>query len=323
MANLSPDSNQENKKQGKVVARMLRFFPTSERIGSRFDIVPPAPSPGRSGVAVVAIVRDEAVTVADWISFHRRAGVRRFILYDNGSTDGTARAALNAGQGDVTVVPWRLPARLVQPRATLHQQVLAYAHAICNFGSDVRWMALIDADEYLFPTSADTLEAVLEPLSSFTNVSLPWSMFGVRSGAAGLAVPLWACTLRARVPRGILLNFKCIVDPCDVVRVSVHKFWTATMGPDSVNAAGVRAHYKRRGTPAFLAAEAIRLNHYCPVTEEDVSSKLNKGAVSGTSITGRSKLLRERAAAIVMDTVEDRVAIDFLDRSESSSVAGQ
>jgi hypothetical protein len=309
--------------QSKVVERMLRFFSSIERIGSRLDIVPPAPSPGRSGVAVVAIIRDEAVTVADWISFHRRAGVRRFILYDNGSTDGTARAALDAGQCDVTVVPWRLPARLVRPGAILHQQELAYAHAICNFGGDVRWMAPIDVDEYLFPTSADTLEAALELLSSFTNVSLPWSMFGVRNGADGLEEPLWACTFRARVPRGILLNFKCIVDPCDVVRVSVHKFWTATMGADSVNAAGVRAHYKRRGTPAFLAAEAIRLNHYCPVTEEDVSSKLNKGAVSGMSITGRSKLLRERAAAILMDTVEDRAAIEFLDRSESSSLAGQ
>lgn len=302
---------------------MLRFLHMTERIGSRLDIVPPAPSTQRSGLAVVAIVRDESLTVADWIAFHRRAGVRRFILYDNGSTDGTTRAALDAGQGDVTVVPWRLPARIVRPNVRLHQQELAYAHAICNFGGDVRWMALIDLDEYLFPNSADTLEAALEPLSNFTNVSLPWSMFGVRSGAAGLEEPLWACTLRARVPRGILLNFKCIVDPCDVVRVSVHKFWTATMGPDSVNAAGVRAHYKRRGTPAFLATEAIRLNHYCPVTEEDVSSKLNKGAVSGMPITGRSKLLRERAAAIVMDTVEDRAAIEFIDRSESSSVAGQ
>jgi hypothetical protein len=146
-------------------------------------------------------------------------------------------------------------------------------------------------------------------------------MFGLRSGAAGHAEPLWTCTLRAREPRGILLNFKCIVDPCDVVRVGVHKFWTATMGPDSVNAAGERAHYKRRGTPVFLAASAIRLNHYCPLTEASVGAKLAKGAVSGMSPARRGKLLRERASAIAMDTVEDRAAIEFLDRSKGGSAA--
>ncbi len=294
---------------------MLGLFRRGERISSRIDIVPPLSSAGRSGLAVVAVVRDEAATVADWIWFHRRAGVRRFFLYDNGSTDGTAEAALDAGQGDVTVVPWRLSARLVRPGVTLHQQELAYAHAIGTFGGDFRWMALIDLDEYLFPSSADNLEAVLDALGGYTNVSVPWSMFGVHGGGAERTNPPWTCTVRARESRGALLNFKCIVDPCDVVRVSVHKFWTRTMGPDSVNAAGTRAHYKRRGTPEFLSAKAIRLNHYCPLAEEEIGSKLSKGAVSGMSSLRRGTLLRERSSAIRKDMIEDRAAIEFIERT--------
>lgn len=270
---------------------------------------------GRSGVAIATVVRDEVATIADWIGFHRKAGVRRFFIYDNGSADGTAEAALAAGIGDVTVIPWRLPVTLVRPYAKVHQQELAYAHAICSFGSDIRWLALIDMDEYLFPGTVGTLDEALKPLEAFTNISIPWSMFGVRNSRAAPGSACWSFTRKARKPHGALLNFKCIVDPCDVTRVSVHKFWTKSMLADSVNTSGYRAHYKCRGTPEFLAATAIRLHHYCAVEDRDIDAILAKGAVSGMPGPKRSALLRSRAAAILADEIEDRSAMDFLHRS--------
>jgi len=294
---------------------MLGLFKRGVAVASRLDIVPPNASAGRSGVAVATVVRDEVATIADWIKFHRLAGVQRFFIYDNGSTDGTADAALAAGLGDVTVIPWRLPVTLVRPPATLHQQELAYAHAICTFGGEVRWMALIDVDEYLFPATTATLDEALKPLEAFANISIPWSMFGVRSSQTEAVSAPWSFTRRARKPHGVLLNFKCIVDPCDVTRVSVHKFWTRSMGAESVNAVGLQARYKRRGTPEFLASTAIRLHHYCAVDDRDIDALLARGAVSGMSKSKRSALLHGRAAAILADEIEDRSAINFLQRS--------
>ena len=56
---------------------------------SRIGIVPPEPDPGREGVAIALIVKVEARHIREWASFHLRAGVRHFLIYDNGGSDDT------------------------------------------------------------------------------------------------------------------------------------------------------------------------------------------------------------------------------------------
>ena len=68
----------------------------------------------------------------------------------------------------------------------IHNQVLAYAHAASNFGGAFRWMAFIDADEFLVPKQAASIPEALAHLGEARNVSLPWHMFG-RSGHARAA----------------------------------------------------------------------------------------------------------------------------------------
>lgn len=301
---------------------MLLFLSLSNKIPSRIDIEPPRPAHGREGIAVVTIVRDEEASISDWIKFHALAGISHFFLYDNGSSDRTVEAAKAVPGVNVEVVPWVMKARLPGTGYMLHQQVLAYAHAIGTFGARFRWMTFIDIDEYLFPATAESLGKVLSALEAFQNVSVPWSMFGTSGQVGPTGLPLVVSyTRRARQPRGALLNFKCIVDPCDVVTVSVHKFWTRRMQADSVNGAGFRAQHRRRRTPEFLAADVIRLNHYCTRSAEEFERKIAKGAVSGMAQNRREAMLRERAAAIAADEIEDLAAIEFLSRRQLISEA--
>ena len=52
-----------------------------------------APRTGPRYLTVVAVVRDEARWLPEWLAFHHHvAGVEHFILYDHNSTDGTRRA---------------------------------------------------------------------------------------------------------------------------------------------------------------------------------------------------------------------------------------
>ena len=149
---------------------------------SKIGIVPPRPLPGREGLAVALIVKNEARHIEEWARFHRRAGVRRFLVYDNGGTDGTLdilRAALP--EAALTVVPWAQVFSDARMGREIHNQVLAYAHAASNFGGAFRWMAFIDADEFLVPKRAASIPEALAHLGDAVNVSLPWHMFG-RSG---------------------------------------------------------------------------------------------------------------------------------------------
>jgi len=196
---------------------MLWKLPVFGKI-SKIGIAPPAPEPDRHGIAIALIVRDEARHAGEWAAFHLRAGVRRILVYDNGSRDGTAGILRRADPARVTVLPWAQSFRDARMGREIHNQVLAYAHAAANFGGAFRWMAFIDVDEFLIPRSADSLPDALAHLGAARNVSLPWHMFG----RSGHATPppggvLAGYTRRARDPmsaaRGIRA-FTCLVDPC-------------------------------------------------------------------------------------------------------------
>ncbi|MGL6134881.1 MAG: glycosyltransferase family 2 protein, partial [Prochlorococcaceae cyanobacterium] len=147
---------------------------------ARLGLSPPAPDPHRWGTAVVLVVRNEERHIGEWARFHRLAGVRQVIVYDDGSSDATLdQLAAELAADQLQVIPWgqRLADQLL--RREIHNQVLAYAHAAANFGGAFRWMAFIDADEFLVPKQAASLDAALAHLDpQVRNLSLPWHMFG-------------------------------------------------------------------------------------------------------------------------------------------------
>lgn len=287
---------------------------------TRIHVTPPVSRPDRHGVAVVIIAKNEERHIQDWIRFHAIAGARAAIVYDNGSTDRTAELAKQVTGIDVTVIPWVTDFRI--GRLALKRQPLAYSHAICTFGAAFRWMAFIDIDEYIVPVQDVSIGAALDPLGDVTNVSLPWTMFGPNGHNAPPDEPaVFAYETRARVRTSQITNYKCIVDPCDVIRVSTHKFLTLSMGAASYNDAGNRAaNHKARRTEAFATAERLQLNHYYTFSQQELRAKMNREAVSYQDPSRRADGVGRMAALIDQDTVQDNCARNFLARKGITSV---
>ncbi len=280
---------------------------------SRIAIRPPAPVADRTGLALVIIARNEAPRIGDWLAFHAIAGVSHVYLYDHGSTDQTAQIARDFTGCPVTVIPWQLDTSEAKTGMILPRQILAYAHALCTFGGAYRYMGFTDTDEYLVPRNAASLPEALAGINS-PNISLPWTMFG-HSGhdvAPHDAVP-FAFQQRAAQATGPLLNFKCIVDPCDVTQVSTHKFQTASLGNSSSNTLGHTAPNTAR-SGAFVTQEVIQLNHYYLMSRQQMQAKLDGPAVSGSAKDQRAAAVLRKAALIEEAPVTDTVAIDFLAR---------
>lgn len=283
----------------------------------RIGVVPPAPAPDRRGVAIALIVRDEAMHVGEWADFHARAGARGFFVYDDGSRDATL-AILRDRLGDrLTITPWRQ--RLADARLgrEIHNQALAYAHAVANFGAGFRWMAFIDADEFLVPRRAPDLDGALAHLGDARNVSLPWHMFG-HSGhdtaPAGGIVPNYL--MRAADPMSDLRGvraFKCLVDPCHVTEVGVHAF--ATDGRwRTANDRGEEVDLARRVERGFYSAGHLQLNHYYARSRAELEAKVGRGPnLASKAPEYRRKVLRT-VANIEREQVEDRAALEYLDR---------
>ena len=285
---------------------------------SKIGMVPPKPEPDREGVAVALIVRNEARHIREWAAFHQRAGVRRFLIYDNGSTDGTIDILRATLPDEVrVVVPWRQVFSDGWLGREIHNQVLAYAHAASNFGGSVRWMAFIDADEFLVPKQAPTIPEALAHLGDAANLSLPWHMFG-RSGHVeppGGGV-LTNYLRRARDPmsdvRGVRA-FKVIVDPCHMTAARVHSMETDGSFL-TANDKGVSVEEKERMKPGFYSVDHLQLNHYYTRSESELAAKIGRGPNLTAKAPEYARKVRRTVANIEADEVEDRAALDYLAR---------
>ncbi len=283
---------------------------------TKLALTPPVAQPNRTGLGIVLIVKNEARHIAEWAAFHHAAGVRHFIVYDNGSTDGTADVLRDTLPADaLTVFPWDQKLKDGRSGAEIHNQVLAYAHALRNFGAGFRWLAFIDVDEFLIPVTAPDLPTALADLSDHAQVSLPWHMFG-RNGFedAPEGGILSNYLLRSDPTKAThSLNWKCIVDPARVTGVRVHSFDIDGAGI-GVNDMGTLATHKDRANRAFYSNAAIQLNHYYSRSNAELQAKINRGSNKIVQAQKHVARVMRIVDEIEAETVEDTRARDVAAR---------
>ena len=290
----------------------MRFF--KARPISKLAVSPPKANPERRGVAIPIIVKNEARYIEEWARFHLLAGVLHFIVYDNGSTDETVSILRDIVPAEaLTIVPWAQSLRDGRSGAEIHNQVLAFAHALANYGAEFRWMAFVDVDEFIVPKAEASIEAALERVAEAGHVSLPWQMFG-RGGHEALPEGgiVANYTRRMRTTEGArhALNWKCIVDPSRVTGVRVHGMEIDGKG-EGVNDAGVRAAHSAREKAEFL-----QLNHYYTLSNKDLKDKLQACLIASVALQQHARRVMRIVAEIEADEVEDVAAIDFIARAQ-------
>ena len=295
---------------------MFGFLKRGQSI-TKIAIDPPLASPGRGGLALVLIVRNEAQHIAEWVRFHLLAGVRHIHVYDNGCDDDTIPILLKTGGAAVSVLPWFQKFRDGATGHEIHNQVLAYAHATRNFGGAYRWMSFLDADEFLVPTDAPSLPDALQDLDHCVNISLPWHMFG-RSGHTKPPMGGVLANYTRRNPdpmsdlRG-LKNFKMIVDPTAVTALKVHEIET-NGATDTCNDQGVRFTNRGREGRPFYSAARIQLNHYYTRSDQELRAKIARGPNLTTPDADHLRRVMRKVANIEAGEVEDDTALQFLAR---------
>lgn len=284
---------------------------------SKLNMRPPSPQASRFGVAIVAIVKNEGRFIKEWALFHALAGVRHFYIYDNGSTDDTCeKLNLALPHEAVTIIPWDQSLTSGRGGSELHNQVLAFAHALANYGGAFRWMAFIDVDEFIVPKMHNSIDDALSEVSEAAHISLPWHMFG-RSGheatPAGGIVKNFLKRMKTVQATGHALNWKCIVDPCRVTGVRVHGMEVDGKA-EGVNDMGQFAAHKARSLPTFISNERLQLNHYYTRANADLQAKLAACLIASVPLKKHAKRVQRIVQEIEADEVEDRAALEFLDR---------
>ena len=205
-------------------------------------------------VAVLAVFKNEADILDEWLQHYLREGVGRFYLIDNDSDDNV-RAVLSGYDPDV--VQWYTDARR-------HAQVSIYNDALeSRIKPDPwnpEWILVCDLDEFVYaPPRNDTIAAYLSRLpSNVTEVRVRWLMFG-SSGH------------KEQPAEGVVAGFRWRA------RYPLHHaytdYWKSIVRTSAIEALHVHEHAMLPGdacppllvdteTEETIADAPLRMNHY-------------------------------------------------------------
>lgn len=225
-------------------------------------------------LCVVATLKNEAPYIREWIEYHRIVGVEKFFLYDNESDDDL-RSVLESYMraGIVELVPW----------AGRAQQLAIYADAFRRYGHQTKWMAVIDADEFLFPVFHDSVPKVLEEYETHAGVTANWMMFdsgGHETKPGGLVVESY----RRRLP-------PVTAAACHVKTVCKPAYTRAFMNPH-IPAMRLGRHLVNQAREPMLCpfnyvpagTEKLQVFHYWTKSREEFLAKLSRGRVMSAAI---------------------------------------
>lgn len=222
--------------------------------------------------AIATIVKNEGKYLVEWIEFHRLVGCTKFYIYDNNSDDNS-QDILNyyKSLGIVEWFPW--------PHITswLNTQQLAYCHAIYQSRGKVRWLACIDADEFIFSPLNSNLTKILTDYIDVPSLVVYWTMFGTSghvSRPQGLVTENYTLCMDVENPNNKYKPLlKSIVQPHRVKAVSNPHYFQTDAWP--------MLGFDENKNPvskvcAVHLQKKIQLNHYYTKSEEDWRHRLTR-----------------------------------------------
>jgi len=124
--------------------------------------------------AICMIVRNEARDIQEWIAFHALAGFDAQIIFDNGSTDGTAALIQAAAHHyDIRFHDW--------PHRHAESQVNAYEAACQAYRLEFDWMAFLDSDEFLVTSEDIAVNDFLARYEGWSAIAVNWAVYGANN----------------------------------------------------------------------------------------------------------------------------------------------
>jgi Glycosyltransferase family 92 len=211
-------------------------------------------------LVICAIFRDEAPYLKEWIQFHRLLGVEHFYLYNNRSSDGFKEVLEPyINKKIVTLINW--PYKYKEPGQWGSIQCSAYQDRIDRIKGKAKWLAILDIDEFLFPTEKESLTEFLKDYEQFGGLCVNWQMYGTSYVSKIPENKLLIETLHLKAPFNHEENklVKSIVQPLKVISCAGPHICFFIPGFYQVNEH--KEKFEGFHTP-YISVDKIRVNHY-------------------------------------------------------------
>ena len=217
-------------------------------------------------LAVCAIIKNEGRYLQEWIEFHLLQGVDVFYLYDNESSDNTKvilEPYIQKGIVKYHITPGK---KMQRP---------AYNDAIVRYRKEARWIAFIDADEFILPHEIK-LSAFLKDYEKYPGIGINWQMFDSngRQKYSSEQLVIEAYTQIHKDKNVDNLHIKTIVNPSKVKfyvnpHYPLYKFFQHSVDEDQqvIHEAWTKEQ----------KIQKIQINHYFSKSYEEFFEKIQRG----------------------------------------------
>jgi hypothetical protein len=246
--------------------------------------------------SIAAIVKNETGYIAEWIEYHLLAGVEKFFIYDNESTDNLREFLepyIRNGMVEYHFFPGK------------RRQVNVYNDAVRRYKYASFWLAFIDIDEFLVPVSTKNLPEFLRDFEDVPGIEVNQVLYGSgghQKKTGGLVIERFKdhSFYNLHNNQGV----KSIVNPRHVFYMQ-----TAHTAEYFDGALSVDTH-KNKNTEASLNRPAlhdkIRINHYGSKSFEEFTSRIDLGRASSPGKLTAAEFYRRDRNEVKNDTIMDK-----------------
>lgn len=169
-------------------------------------------------LGIVAMFRDEAPYLKEWIEYHKMVGVDHFWLYCDARNEDDYQSILEPyiEEGLVEVTEnWTVPEKLYTINSI--QQCKANLEVLKKNKNNVKWLAFIDIDEFIVPMEETSiLECLNTHFSDAAAIYVNWLNFGTSNTLIPKGDPilfqLSSCSFKTHPRNGIgktILRVEC------------------------------------------------------------------------------------------------------------------
>jgi len=228
-------------------------------------------------LSVVAILKNEAPYVREWIEYYRLVGATKFYLYDNDSQDNVKEVIRDYIESGIVVYK-RYPGK--------YRQNSAYTEAINNYASKTRLMAVVDLDEFIVPADdkvdlINLLKNILRQKACAAGVAIPWLMYGSshhKKRPEGLVIDNYLRRAQDSFmlnAKSFMLNVKTVFNPRLANGYNNPHYPIYKYGAFSINENG---HIVIGKFDSHKSCKQIRINHYFTKSEEEFRAKVARAS---------------------------------------------
>ncbi len=232
--------------------------------------------PSRRSAALVTM-RDDEVSILEWIAHYRALQVDHIFVYTNDNADGSDAMLSALADSDVITLVWNRTSGVVSPQQKAYDHSLHSLHEL----RDYEWVLYLDSDEFLELGAqySGSIDKLIDELEHRSPVRLPsamgfnWHWYG--SNRAFARVP--GLLLERFEYAGSSHTIKCLARIADVVSMRFLHFPDLADDGFLVNSEFERVDMSKIWDPGTEKYGGGRLRHYWCKSFEEFSVKKARG----------------------------------------------